>query len=90
MDCKCAIVQSSCRVVECYRAKLMQRRRLDGASPRDLSLNLLQGGEIDNRLRINQLHSQSPPVWRGSDEGDMEGKKWWAKNFRAPSQGDEE
>jgi hypothetical protein len=37
---------------------------------RDPSLNLPQGGEIDNHLRINQPHSQAPPERRGSGEGE--------------------
>jgi hypothetical protein len=47
------------RVVEC-RVLPRQAKRLDGASVRDPALNLPQG-EVDNRLRINQLHSQAPP-----------------------------
>jgi hypothetical protein len=50
MDCKYAVVESSVQVVECYRGKRTQPKRLDGASVRDPSLNLPQGGEIDNRL----------------------------------------
>jgi hypothetical protein len=61
MDCKYAVVQSIGRVVEHYRGKRTQPKRLDGASVRDPSLNLPQGGEIDNRLRINHPHSQAPP-----------------------------
>jgi hypothetical protein len=64
MDSKYTVVQSSGRVVECYRGKRTQPKRLDGASMRDPSLNLPQGGEIDNRLRINQPHSQAPPESR--------------------------
>jgi hypothetical protein len=56
MDCKYAVVQSSGRVVERYRGKRTQPKRLDRASMRDPSLNLPQG-EVDNRLRINQPHS---------------------------------
>jgi hypothetical protein len=44
---------------------------------RDPALNLPQGGEMENRLRINQPHSQAPLETRGSGEGDMMGK---AKN----------
>jgi hypothetical protein len=36
---------------------------------RDPSLNLPQGGEIDNRLRINQPYIQAP-------RGDGEGEEW--------------
>jgi hypothetical protein len=61
MDCKYAVVQSGGRVVERYRGKRMQPKRPDGASMRDPSLDLPQGGEIDNRLRINQPHSQVAP-----------------------------
>jgi hypothetical protein len=61
MDSKYTVVQSSGRVVERYRGKRTQPKRLDGASMRDPSLNLPQGGEIDNRLRINQPHSQALP-----------------------------
>jgi hypothetical protein len=39
----------------------MQPKRLDRASVRDPSLNLLQGREVDNRLHINDPHSQAPP-----------------------------
>jgi hypothetical protein len=76
MDSKYTVVQSSgahdfywvsivhtysaLRVVECYRGKRTQPKRLDGASMRDPSLNLPQG-EIDNRLRITQPHSQAAP-----------------------------
>jgi hypothetical protein len=41
-------------VVGCHRDKRTQPKRLDGASMRDPSLNLPQGGEVDNCLRINQ------------------------------------
>jgi hypothetical protein len=61
MDCKYTVVQSSGRVVECYRGKRAQPEGLDGASMRDPFLNLPQEGEVDNRLRINQPHSQAPP-----------------------------
>jgi hypothetical protein len=44
-----------------YRGKRTQPKRLDRVSMRDPSLNLPQGGEIDNRLRITQPHSQAPP-----------------------------
>jgi hypothetical protein len=60
MDCKYAVVQPSGRIVERYRGKRTQPKRLDGTSMRDPSLNLPQGGEIDNRLRINQPHRQAP------------------------------
>jgi hypothetical protein len=60
MNCKYAVVQSSGRVVERYRGKQTQPKRLDGASVRDPSLNLPQGGEIDNHLRINQPRRQAP------------------------------
>jgi hypothetical protein len=79
MDCKYAVVQSSGRVVECYRGKRTQLERLDGASVRDPSLNLPQ--EVDNCLRINQPHSQAPPEWRGWGWCGGEGEKWWAKFF---------
>jgi hypothetical protein len=51
------------RVVEGkrYRGKPTQPKRLDGASVRDPSLNLPQGGGVDNRLRIKQPHSHAPP-----------------------------
>jgi hypothetical protein len=58
---KYTVVQSSGRVAEHYRGKRTQPKRLDGASMRDPSLNLPQGGEIDTRLRLNQPHSQAPP-----------------------------
>jgi hypothetical protein len=58
---KYTVVQSSGRVVEHYRGKRTKPKRLDGASMRDPSLNLPQGGEIDNRPRLNQPHSQAPP-----------------------------
>jgi hypothetical protein len=45
----------------------------------DSSINLPQGGEIDNGLQINQPDSQASPERRGSDERDMMGK---AKNGR--------
>jgi hypothetical protein len=51
----------------------MRPKRLHGASVRDPSLNLPQGGGVDNRLRINQFHSQA--VMRGI------GEEWWAKIF---------
>jgi hypothetical protein len=38
-----------------------QPKRLDGASVRDLSESLPQGGEVNDRLRINQPHSQASP-----------------------------
>jgi hypothetical protein len=40
--------------VECYRGKRIDWMGLNA----DPSLNLPQGGEIDNRLRINQPQSQ--------------------------------
>jgi hypothetical protein len=55
MDCKYAVVQSSGWVVE--RHRVSERNRRDW----DPSLDLLQGREVDNRLRINQPHSQAPP-----------------------------
>jgi hypothetical protein len=67
------------RVVERYRDKRTQPKRLDAASMRDPSLNLPQGGDVDNRPRINQPHSQAPPKSRSSDGGggdDGEGEKW--------------
>jgi hypothetical protein len=60
MDSKYTVVQSSGRVVERYRGKRTQWKRLDGASMRDPSLDLPQG-EVDNGLRITQAHSQAPP-----------------------------
>jgi hypothetical protein len=51
MDYEYAVVQSSGRVA----------KRLDGASVQDPSLNLPQRGEIENRRRINQPHSQALP-----------------------------
>jgi hypothetical protein len=48
--CKYAVVQSSGWVVERYGGKRTQPKRLDGASVQDPSLNLPQGGEVDNRL----------------------------------------
>jgi hypothetical protein len=54
MDSKYTVVQSSGGVVERYRGKRTQPKRLDGASMRDPSLNLPQEGEVDNRLRITQ------------------------------------
>jgi hypothetical protein len=52
--------------VERYRGKRTEPKRLDGASVRDPSVNPPQGGEIDNRLRINQPYSQVPgAVMRG-------------------------
>jgi hypothetical protein len=54
-------------VVECYRGKRTQQKRLDGDSVQDLSLNLHQGGEVDSRLRINQPHRQAPVGRRGYD-----------------------
>jgi hypothetical protein len=69
MDFKCTVVQSSGRVVERYRGKRTQPKRLDGASMRDPSLNLRQGGEIDTRLRLNQpiarLHRSEGAMMRG-------------------------
>jgi hypothetical protein len=66
MDSKHTVAQSSGRVVERYRGKRMQPKRLDGASMRDPSLNLPQGGEIDNRLRpIARLHRSEGAVMRG-------------------------
>jgi hypothetical protein len=76
MDCKYAVVQSNRLVVKRCRGKRTQPKRLDGASVRDPSLNLPQG-EVDNRLRINQPHSQAPAERKGSDKGNMMGK---AKN----------
>jgi hypothetical protein len=61
MDSKYTVVQSSGGVVERYRGKRTQPKRLDAASMQDLSLNLPQEGEVDNRLRINQPRSQAPP-----------------------------
>jgi hypothetical protein len=61
MDSKYTVVQSSGQVVECYQGKRTQPKRLDGVSMQDPSLNLLQGGEIVNRLRINQPRGQAPP-----------------------------
>jgi hypothetical protein len=61
MDSKHTVVQSSGRVVERYRGKRTQPKRLDGAPMWDPSFNLPQGGEIDNHLRLNQPHSQAPP-----------------------------
>jgi hypothetical protein len=57
---------------------------------RDPSLNLPQG-EGDNRLRINHPHSQAPPEGRGSDEGNVMGRRRLVgeKIFTAPSQGGE-
>jgi hypothetical protein len=59
MDSKYTVVQSSGRVVECCRGNRTQPKRLDRASIQDPSLNLPQGGEINNRLRINQPLSQA-------------------------------
>jgi hypothetical protein len=39
--------------VECYRGKPTKPKRLDGASMQDPSLNLPQGGEIDNESFLN-------------------------------------
>jgi hypothetical protein len=61
IDSKYAVVKWNGQVVERYRSKRTQPKTLDGASMRDPSLNLPQGGEIDNRLRINQPRSQAPP-----------------------------
>jgi hypothetical protein len=57
--CRRSIEWLSCKR---YRGKrTWQLKRLDGASVRDPSLNLPQGGEVDNRLRFNHPHSQGPP-----------------------------
>jgi hypothetical protein len=74
-----------------YRGKRTQPKRLDGASVRDPSLNLPQGGEVDNRLRINHPHSQAPPEWRSSDEENVMGRRRLVgeKIFAAPSHGGE-
>jgi hypothetical protein len=40
----------------------------------DRSLNFRHEGEVDNRLRITQPHSQALPERRGSGEGGMTGK----------------
>jgi hypothetical protein len=65
------------RVVEFYRGK----RR--GISP--------QGGGLDNRLRINQPHSQAHPEERGSDRGMGWGRRRLVGEmfFTAPSPGGE-
>jgi hypothetical protein len=69
MDSKYTVVQSSGRVVERYRGKRTQPKRLDGASMRDPSFNLPQGGEIDNHLQIvnpiARLHRSEGAVMRG-------------------------
>jgi hypothetical protein len=59
---------------------------------RDPSLNLPQGREVDNGLRIHRPHSQGPPELRGSDEGNVMGRRRLVgeKIFTAPSQGGEE
>jgi hypothetical protein len=61
MDSKYTVVQSSGQVVERYRGKRTQPKRLDGASIRDPSLNLPQEGKVDDRLQITQSHSQALP-----------------------------
>jgi hypothetical protein len=69
MDSKYTVVQSSGRVVERYRGEQTQPKRLDGASMQDPSLNLPQGGEIDNRLQIinpiARLHWSEGAMMRG-------------------------